>query len=1088
MPVAVRTKRFTPKPAAPQADPRFQKVKGQVVQKASQLKKHPPAKSKATEAAKAAKGPPNEKAAGAKANQVDTLKDTKAETPPPDSFLATLRAEIEKVMPTTNEDAEKFMEGGAESEMKGAVAGNVKEQKDEASGDLQKNSAKPPNEGGVPTKQVSEIPPDPNVPVSHVNGGEGMPAPKPESEITEKQTKVDAQTALKENRLDGKRIENKDPRFAAVKAEKGNVDKVADASPNKYRAGEKQTLGKAAMQANVTARTGMTALTSVKNKSKSAVKSRQDAQKQKDEQRRKAVTDRIEAIYTETKIKVDTNLNSLERDVMAIFDPGCSSAIASFKANTNREIDDFYDERYSGISGKLDWIADKFKDTPPRVKQIIQENLVRFTASMDALAVRVAGLVDKRLNKAKADIDAGQAKIKAFVASLPKDLKAVGQEAEKAMESRFNEMRNGVESKKNDLAQKLAQKYKEAHDQANELAKKIEEENKGAFKKLADAIGEVIKIILEFKDKLMAILKKAADAIELILDDPIGFLSNLLAALKKGFFQFKENILKHLEEGFMAWLFGNLASAGIELPKDLSLPEILKLVLSVLGLTPARIEQEAVKLLGPTAVAVIKKLIEYVKVLIQGGPAKLWEQIKQDIGDLKAMVIDAIQKWLIETIVKQAVIKIVSMFNPAGAFIQACIAIYNVVVFVIERASQIMAFVEAVINSVHSIATGAIDAAANWIEKSLARLIPLVISFLARLIGLGGISQKIKEFITKVQNAVWGAIRKVLKKIVDVVKKLFGKTKPGEKDNQASKDIKKKVKAELSGKKVTDAQQASTLISSIYSKFSKDGLKGIRLIYDPKKPKSATVKVSASIAEEIANLPVQSKDDAEKLIDFAWQFHYMSSATSLYVYYDSDNKSFGPKPIKNKSKKEHAEQVFFQDHWPGLKSQIAQMRSEGKLKTPKGQSVRVTLNLNRLPCPTRCAGVIAGYAGANKGVTFVVQAASKSNEASLEVHAEYIADMIDKGVIVEPLDVWTVIQKKLGELVKKIQAKEIAIDPYGADFERIEEAVALLTQNLGKDQQVKNAIDRAKSKLEARKKEKSKETDLSKVPPKGSGA
>ena len=103
---------------------------------------------------------------------------------------------------------------------------------------------------------------------------------------------------------------------------------------------------------------------------------------------------------------------------------------------------------------------------------------------MDDLAVRIAGLVDKRLNKAKSDIESGQTEIKTYVASLPKDLKAVGQEAEKAMDSRFNEMREGVEAKKNDLAQKLAQKYKEAHDQANEIANKIEEENEGAFKKL----------------------------------------------------------------------------------------------------------------------------------------------------------------------------------------------------------------------------------------------------------------------------------------------------------------------------------------------------------------------------------------------------------------------------------------------------------------------------------------------------------------------------------------------------------------------------------------------------------------------------
>ena len=202
----------------------------------------------------------------------------------------------------------------------------------------------------------------------------------------------------------------------------------------------------------------MTSVVSVKNKSKSAVKSRQDAQKQKDELSRKAVTDRIEKIYNTSKKDVDNNLNSLERDVMAIFDSGSSNAIAAFKRNTNRDIDKFYKERYSGVGGKLDWIADKFKDTPPRVKQIIQENLVKFTASMDALAVRVAGLVDKRLNKAKSDIANAEAEIKAYVKTLPKDLQSVGKEAESAMKSRFDEMREGIEAKKNDLAQKLAAK------------------------------------------------------------------------------------------------------------------------------------------------------------------------------------------------------------------------------------------------------------------------------------------------------------------------------------------------------------------------------------------------------------------------------------------------------------------------------------------------------------------------------------------------------------------------------------------------------------------------------------------------------
>ncbi len=790
MPVAVRTKRFVPKPANPQADPRFKDVKEKIGQKSNALKKHPPAKQKASEAAKAAKGPPNEKAAGAKDKQVDAMKEAKAETPPADSFLTTLRAEIEKVMPATVEDSDKFMEGGAEGQMKGAVGGNVKNQKDAASGDVKAASDAPPNEGGVPAKEVAAMPPDPASPAPSVNAAEGMPAPKPPEEISQQQTKADAQGAIKENRLEGKRLENKDPRFEKVKSEKGNVDRTADASPGKYTSQEKQVLGKAASQAQVTAKSGLGAVVGVKNKSKTAVKSRQDAQKEKDEKRRKKVTDDIEQIYNQTKQKVDNNLNSLERDVMAIFDPGCSSVIASFKSNTNRDIDKFYEKRYEGLSGKADWLLDKFKPTPPEVKQIIQNNLKQFTAAMDALAVRVAGFVDKRLNQAKADIEKGQAKIKSYVKSLPADLRSVGQQAEQAMSARFDEMKQGVEAKKNDLAQKLAEKYKAAHDQANELAKKIEEENAGAFSGLVAAIGEVIKIIMEFKDKLMALLRKAADTIDLILDDPIGFLGNLIAAIKAGVGQFVGNIWTHLKKGFMQWLFGALASAGIEIPADLTLVSIFKLVLSVLGITYPRMRAKAVKLIGETAVTVIEQLVKYIAILIEGGPAKLWEQVKSDIGDLKAMVIDAIQNWIIDTIIKQATMKLLSMFNPAGAFVQAVLAIYNLVMFLIERASQIMAFVEAVINSVSSIAQGNIGGAANWIEQSLARMIPLVIGFLARLIGLGGISQKIKEFITKVQAKVDAAIDKAIAKVVAYIKKLFGKGKgKDKKDDEKQKKI-----------------------------------------------------------------------------------------------------------------------------------------------------------------------------------------------------------------------------------------------------------------------------------------------------------
>lgn len=787
MPVAVRTPRPPKKPANPQADPRFQRVKDQLKQKTATVKKHPPAKQKAGEAAKAAKGPPNEKQAGAKANQVDTMKQAKTAEPDPNSFRAVLRAAIDAVMPQTTKDAGDFMEGGKEGQMKEAVSGNVKQQKDDASKELKSASDAPPNPSGVPAKPVEGIPGDPATPPPAVSAAEGMPAPKPAAEISQEQNKLDADQQMKDaNVKDDQLKKANEPRFSAVLTAKGDVAKTADASPGKYRAGESSVLTQAKAQAQGTSKTGMSKLVGVKNKSKTAVRTRQDAAKAKDEKRRKEVTDTIERFYNDTKLAVDKNLNSLERDTFAIFDPGAASAIANFKSSTNLEIDEFFKERYSGIRGKGRWLVDKFRPAPARVKQIIQSNLQRFNKTMDALIDRVANFVESRLQRAQTDIDKGQKQIKDYVAKLPRDLQALGKEAETAMASRFDEMRDGVESKKNELAQKLADKYKTAHDAANELARKIEEENEGPFYKFAKALAEIVKIILEFKDKLMALLRKAADVIGQILDDPIGFLGNLVAAIKMGVNQFVSNIWEHLKKGFMQWLFGALASAGVEIPSDLSLISIFKLVMGVLGITYEKMRAKAVKLLGPTAVAVIEKLVEYVKALITGGPAKLWEMVQADLSNLKAMVIDAILDWVVTTIIQQATIKLLSFFNPAGAFVQAVLAIYNLVMFLIQSASQIMAFIEAVINSVSAIVQGNIGGAAKWIETSLASMIPLVIGFLARLIGLGGISNKIKEFIKKVQGAVDRAIDKAIAKAVQWIKKMFGKlTGKGKKDEHA---------------------------------------------------------------------------------------------------------------------------------------------------------------------------------------------------------------------------------------------------------------------------------------------------------------
>ena len=672
---------------------------------------------------------------------------------------------------------------------KALLEGNVNQQKKDAEGGVKTAEKEPPKETGE-AKVEKPIPPEGAPTAPAVNAAEGMPAPKPDADVSLQDSKQDTESQMKEAEVTPQQLRKaNDPRFSAVLTAKDAVAKQADAAPSTYRAGEKGVLAVAASAAQGQGAKGAAAMVGVRGRSNSAVLSKQALAKQKEEQERKAVTDHIEQIYTKTKEKVEQKLSSLETEVGSLFDAGVDAAVNGMTGYVNQRMDRYKDERYSGLIGKGRWLKDKLLGLPSEADVFYVEGRKLFTRLMDALVVRVAALVETRLKEAKDEVAKGQAEIKAYVQGLsrlicdrlatrlPRRSRAVSPNSHKASTP-----------KKNELAQQLAQKYKESFDKANEALKKIQDANKGLVTAFVEKLGEIIKILREFKDKLMALLKKAADVIGQIVADPIGFLGNLIAAIKLGISQFVSNIWTHLKKGFMTWLFGSLAEAGIEIPSDLTLPSILKMVLAVLGITYDRMRAKAVKLIGERAVKVIEKVADYVKALIQGGPAKLWEMVKEDLSNLKEMVIGALQDWLITTIVKKATVKLISMFNPAGAIIQAILLIYDTVTFLIENASRIMAFVEAVIDSVAAIAAGAIGGAANWIEQALGRMVPILIGFLAQLLGLGGISKKIKEFITKVQNFVDKAIDKAIAKVVGIVKKLFGKLTGKDKDKKDEKD------------------------------------------------------------------------------------------------------------------------------------------------------------------------------------------------------------------------------------------------------------------------------------------------------------
>lgn len=284
---------------------------------------------------------------------------------------------------------------------------------------------------------------------------------------------------------------------------------------------------------------------------------------------------------------------------------------------------------------------------------------------------------------------------------------------------------------------------------------------------------DLLKIIVEVvAPGVMPYIAKAGAAFNKILKDPVSFVKTLVRAAVQGFRQFASNFLTHLKASLIGWLTGALGGAGIYIPQGFSLMEIVKFVLSVMGLTWANIRVKLVKATNETTVKVLETGFDIVKTLVTEGPAAAWQKIVETLTNLKQMAIDAVMDFVKSKVVEAAVTKLLSMLSPAGAVIQAIIAIYNTVMFFVERIKQIAAVAASFIDSIATIASGNIGPAANRVEQTMAGLLTLVISFLARIAGLGKVSDAVIGLVNKIRAPIDKALDKVVAWIVETAKKL----------------------------------------------------------------------------------------------------------------------------------------------------------------------------------------------------------------------------------------------------------------------------------------------------------------------------
>lgn len=219
------------------------------------------------------------------------------------------------------------------------------------------------------------------------------------------------------------------------------------------------------------------------------------------------------------------------------------------------------------------------------------------------------------------------------------------------------------------------------------------------------------------------------------------------------------------------------AQAGIHLPRSFALKSILTMAAEILGLSREHIRARAAAKLGEPTVKHMETGVGLFQNLLTHGPAGVWDEIKDQVGDLKDMILGPIMAFVEQQIVVAGVEWIMSMLTPASAFIRACKAIYDIVTFFIQRAGQIVALASAVIDAVSAIASGSVGAVAAAVENALTRSIPVVIGGLASLLGIGGLVDKVRGIIAKVQAPVNHAIDWVIGKAASLWKVIAGKAK-----------------------------------------------------------------------------------------------------------------------------------------------------------------------------------------------------------------------------------------------------------------------------------------------------------------------
>ncbi|WP_064965892.1 hypothetical protein [Tenacibaculum ovolyticum] len=767
-------------PRNPKEDPNFKKLEGKLKKTSKEQQQHENSKASASVAQSAAVSPENERVSMAQSGQVEAMAEAESGTFNAVDFKAKLMERIEGMqLPKNQDEAANFDENNNIDEVNQSATQDVESEKTAAAGPVEQTSKQEPNVGAIPQREVTPLPAAPigNKPVT-ANPKKAMPPKRGNAEVNkpleDNIAEVDQQMAT--NKVTDEQLEkSNEPSFTQGLDAKNEAEKDASTSPVQLRQKEKGVLQNAKSGAAGKEQSGLAEMHQDRSKLLNQVTGSQTKTGGKDTSERTRIATEINKIYENSKTAVEKILTDLDIKVKAVFKAGTALAKMKFESHVASKMSAYKARRYSGVSGKLKWVKDKFAGMPDEVNDFFVTGRKEYIDTMDKVITKVAEYVATKLTEAKTRVTTGKQEVQEYVTSLPQNLQKLGKEAAEEINDKFDELEDSVNSKQDELVDSLAEQYMEGLNAVDARIEEMKAANRGLIDAALGFINGIIETIKKLRDLIATLLAEIQNAMDVIMEDPIGFVATLFEGVGKGIDMFMANIQKHMLGGFVTWLTGAMGPVGITIPDNLfSLKGIFNLVMQVLGLSWSFVRKKSVLLMGEPMVAAMEKGFEMFQIIREKGVSGIWEYIKEQFTDLKETIIESIKSMLITQVIEAGIKWLLSLLIPGAGFIKAIMAIKDLIVFFVQSAIML---IPSLIQAIKSLASGNVAGVAKAIEKGLAMLLPLVISLFAKLIGLGGLVKKVQKIIKKVRKRIDRAVTKMIKKAKKKFKSLVKKGK-----------------------------------------------------------------------------------------------------------------------------------------------------------------------------------------------------------------------------------------------------------------------------------------------------------------------